>query len=75
MVCTICVKRLEKIHRFAMMACKTQDKLLAMQLYSGSDERDDQEIGESTNEDDDVIKKEDNPLLHSILTKVNNIYT
>ncbi|XP_028049361.1 zinc finger protein 891 isoform X2 [Monomorium pharaonis] len=71
MVCATCVKRLEGVHRFAMMAYRTQEKLRS-QLYGNIDNTNpvqDDEI-QSIKDIQDIGKKtEDRGLLHSILTK------
>lgn len=73
MVCATCIKRLESIHRFAMMAYRTQEKLKS-QLYSSTDNVSfvqDVEM-ESVKDMQDATKRiEDRGLLHTILTKVN----
>lgn len=73
MVCGTCIKRLESIHRFAMMAYRTQEKL-RLQLYNNIDNTsamDDIEV-ESIKDMHDATKKiQDRGLLHTILTKVN----
>lgn len=73
MVCATCIKRLENIHRFAMMAYRTQEKL-RLQLYNNTDNTSvaqDVEL-ETIKDVQDVTKKmEDRGLLHTILTKVN----
>ncbi|KAG7199345.1 hypothetical protein KM043_018191 [Ampulex compressa] len=71
MVCSTCVKRLESVHRFAMMAYRTQEKL-RLQLYGNFDEMDNsQDVETDINKDmqDSTKKMEDRGLLHSILTK------
>ncbi|XP_076385224.1 uncharacterized protein LOC100876446 isoform X2 [Megachile rotundata] len=73
MVCTTCIKRLESIHRFAMMAYRTQEKLKS-QLYSSTDNVSivhcgDMEV-ESVKDVQSTTKRiEDRGLLHTILTK------
>ncbi|KAG5315000.1 ZN177 protein, partial [Acromyrmex insinuator] len=71
MVCSTCIKRLEGVHRFAMMAYRTQEKLRS-QLYGNIDNTNPVQEDEIQNIKDmqDTIKKaEDRGLLHSILTK------
>lgn len=72
MVCTVCIKRLEGVHRFAMMAYRTQEKL-RLQFYGNVDNTNlvqDEEM-QSIKDTQDIAKKvEDRGLLHSILTKV-----
>lgn len=72
MVCSICIKKLEGVHRFAMMAYRTQEKLRS-QLYGNTDN-----INSIQNDEMHGIKDtqyatkkmDDKGLLHSILTKV-----
>lgn len=76
MVCGTCVKRLENIHRFAMMAYRTQEKL-KLQLYNNTDNTDtieDVELESIKDVQDTTKKTEDRGLLHTILTKVNRKY-
>lgn len=71
MVCGTCVKRLENIHRFAMMAYRTQEKL-KLQLYNNTDNTDtieDVELESIKDVQDTTKKTEDRGLLHTILTK------
>lgn len=72
MVCSTCIKRLEGVHRFAMMAYRTQEKLRS-QLYGNIDNTNpvqDDEIQNIKHMQDATVKKtEDRGLLHSILTK------
>ncbi|KAL0108629.1 hypothetical protein PUN28_015233 [Cardiocondyla obscurior] len=69
MVCSTCIKRLEGVHRFAMMAYRTQEKLRSL-LYDNIDNtnpvQDDIKI---QNIKDPAKKAENRGLLHSILTK------
>ncbi|KYN31462.1 hypothetical protein ALC56_14343 [Trachymyrmex septentrionalis] len=71
MVCSMCIKRLEGVHRFAMMAYRTQEKLRS-QLYGNIDNTNpvqEDEIQNIKDIQDTVKKAEDRGLLHSILTK------
>ncbi|KYM79039.1 Serendipity locus protein H-1 [Atta colombica] len=71
MVCSTCIKRLEGVHRFAMMAYRTQEKLRS-QLYGNIDNTNsvqEDEIHNIKDMQDTVKKAEDRGLLHSILTK------
>ncbi|XP_020277581.1 zinc finger and BTB domain-containing protein 17-like isoform X2 [Pseudomyrmex gracilis] len=71
MVCSICVRRLEGVHRFAMMAYRTQERL-KLQLFSNVDNTNsvpDEEMQIIKNAQNTVKKIEDRGLLHSILTK------
>ncbi|XP_076228681.1 uncharacterized protein LOC116433631 isoform X2 [Nomia melanderi] len=71
MVCVTCVKRLESIHRFAMMAYRTQEKL-KLQLYNSTENTNViQDVGLESSKDmqDGTKKVEDRGLLHTILTK------
>ncbi|XP_048265563.1 zinc finger protein 90-like isoform X3 [Bombus affinis] len=69
MVCVTCIKRLESIHRFAMMAYRTQEKLKS-QLYSNSDDTNIQDVErESVKDVQNTRRIEDRGLLHTILTK------
>ncbi|XP_014474550.1 PREDICTED: zinc finger and BTB domain-containing protein 49-like isoform X2 [Dinoponera quadriceps] len=71
MVCSVCIKRLEGVHRFAMMAYRTQEKLKS-QLYGNVDNTNSVQHEQMHNIKDtqDIAKKvEDRGLLHSILTK------
>lgn len=77
MVCSICIKKLESVHRFAMMAYRTQEKLRS-QLYGNTDNTNSIRNDEMRNIKDtqDAAKKmEDRGLLHSILTKVCLMWT
>lgn len=73
MVCSICVRRLEGVHRFAMMAYRTQERL-KLQLFSNVDNTnsvpEDEEMQIIKDAQNTVKKIEDRGLLHSILTKV-----
>lgn len=72
MVCSVCIKRLEGVHRFAMMAYRTQEKLRS-QLYGNIDNTNpvqDEEIQNIKDTQDITKKVEERGLLHSILTKV-----
>lgn len=72
MVCSTCIKRLEGVHRFAMMAYRTQEKLRS-QLYGNIDNTNpvqDDEMQNIKDIQDTAKKTEDRGLLHSILTKV-----
>lgn len=72
MACSICIKRLEGVHRFAMMAYRAQEKL-KLQLYANIDNThsvQDDEIQSIKDTHDTAKKTEDRGLLHSILTKV-----
>lgn len=69
MVCSICIKRLEGVHRFAMMAYRTQEKLRS-QFYGNIDNTNSIQDDEMPNIKDTQKKTEDQSLLHSILTKV-----
>lgn len=72
MVCSMCIKRLESVHRFAMMAYRTQEKLRS-QLYGNIDNTNpvqDDEMQNIKDMKDTAKKTEDRGLLHSILTKV-----
>lgn len=72
MVCATCVKRLEGVHRFAMMAYRTQEKLRS-QLYGNIDNTNpvqDDEIQSIKDMQDTAKKTENRGLLHTILTKV-----
>lgn len=73
MVCITCIKRLEGIHRFAMMACRTQE-MLKLKLYGVFDNVDstqDMDIRAEIRDIENSGKKiEEKSLLHSILTKV-----
>lgn len=72
MVCITCIKRLEGIHRFAMMACRTQE-MLKLKLYGVFDNVDstqDMDIRAEIRDIENSGKKiEEKSLLHSILTK------
>lgn len=71
MVCFTCIKRLEGVHRFAMMAYRTQEKLRS--LYGNIDNTNpvqDDEMQNIKDMQDTAKKTEDRGLLHSILTKV-----
>ncbi|XP_076640166.1 uncharacterized protein LOC143351941 isoform X3 [Colletes latitarsis] len=71
MVCVTCIKRLENIHRFAMMAYRTQEKL-RLQLYNNADNisaAQDVELESIKDVQDATKKMEDRGLLHTILTK------
>ncbi|XP_050466731.1 zinc finger protein 493-like isoform X3 [Cataglyphis hispanica] len=68
MVCSICIKRLEGVHRFAMMAYRTQEKLRS-QFYNNIDNTNLVQDDEIQNIKDTAKKTEDRGLLHSILTK------
>ncbi|XP_019700693.1 zinc finger protein 493 isoform X2 [Harpegnathos saltator] len=71
MVCSVCIKRLEGIHRFAMMAYRTQEKLRS-QFYDNVDNTNpvqDEEIQSIKDMQDIPRRIEDRGLLHSILTK------
>ncbi|XP_011647688.1 zinc finger protein 177-like isoform X1 [Pogonomyrmex barbatus] len=71
MVCSTCIKRLEGVHRFAMMAYRTQEKL-RLQLYGNIDNTNpiqDVEMQNIKGMQDTTKKTEDRGLLHSILTK------
>ncbi|XP_015587171.1 zinc finger protein 606 isoform X2 [Cephus cinctus] len=71
MVCSTCIKRLEGVHRFAMMAYRTQEKL-RLQFYGVFDSvNSSQDIdSEKIKDIQDATKRmEDRGLLHSILTK------
>lgn len=61
-VCTMCIKRLENIHRFVTLSHRAQDKL-KVQYYG----RDNGDIKQINDNDDD---KGDKRLLRSILNKV-----
>lgn len=84
MVCSVCIKRLEGIHRFAMMAYRTQEKLRS-QLYDNIDntnpvqDEEMQSIKDTQerykNMQDNAKKVEERGLLHSILTKVCATYS
>lgn len=71
MVCVTCIKRLESIHRFAMMAYRTQEKL-KIQLYNNSDNTNTQDMERESIKDmqNTTRRIEDRGLLHTILTKV-----
>lgn len=72
MACFTCIKRLEGVHRFAMMAYRTQEKLRS-QLYGNIDNTNpvqDDEMQNIKDVQDTGKKTEDRGLLHSILTKV-----
>ena len=72
MVCITCIKRIEGIHRFAMMACRTQE-ILRLKLYGAFDNVDstqDMDVAEIKDIQNSGKKLEDRGLLHSILTKV-----
>lgn len=72
MVCSVCIKRLEGVHRFAMMAYRTQEKLRS-QFYSNADNTNpvqDEQTQSMKNTQDTTKKVEGRGLLHSILTKV-----
>lgn len=69
MVCSICIKRLEGVHRFAMMAYRTQEKLRS-QLYNNIDNTNLVQDDDIQDIKDTAKKTEDRGLLHSILTKV-----
>lgn len=72
MVCSTCIRRLEGVHRFAMMAYRTQEKLRS-QLYGNIDNTNpvqDDEMQNIKDMQDTAKKTEDRGLLHSILTKV-----
>ncbi|XP_012230056.1 zinc finger protein weckle-like isoform X2 [Linepithema humile] len=71
MVCSICIKRLEGVHRFAMMAYRAQEKL-RLQPYVNIDNTNSVQDDEmqSIKDTQEIAKKtEDRGLLHSILTK------
>ncbi|XP_046833986.1 zinc finger protein 708-like isoform X2 [Vespa crabro] len=71
MVCLTCIKRLEGVHRFAMMAYCTQERL-RLQLYENLDNINSvQDMEEQSLKDtqETTKKVEDRGLLHSILTK------
>lgn len=68
MVCSICIKRLEGVHRFAMMAYRTQEKLRS-QFYSNIDNTNPVQDDDIQDIKDTAKKTEDRGLLHSILTK------
>ncbi|XP_017891888.1 zinc finger protein 177-like [Ceratina calcarata] len=70
MVCVTCIKRLEGIHRFAMMAYRTQEKLKS-QFYSNNVNTDSQDAEtEDVKTVQEATKRiEDRGLLHTILTK------
>ncbi|KAK2581350.1 hypothetical protein KPH14_008117 [Odynerus spinipes] len=71
MVCLTCIKRLEGVHRFAMMAYRTQERL-RLQLYEHLDNVNSVQDTEEQNlkdMQDSTKKAEDRGLLHSILTK------
>ncbi|GAB1866082.1 Serendipity locus protein H-1 [Camponotus japonicus] len=68
MVCSICIKRLEGVHRFAMMAYRTQEKLRS-QLYNNIDNTNSVQDDDVQDIKDIAKKTEDRGLLHSILTK------
>ncbi|XP_032689345.1 zinc finger protein 431-like isoform X3 [Odontomachus brunneus] len=75
MVCSVCIKRLEGVHRFAMMAYRTQEKLKS-QLYGNIDNTNpvqDEEMQSIKNTQDNAKKVEERGLLHSILTKQGTI--
>lgn len=77
MVCSICIKRLESVHRFAMMAYRTQEKLRS-QLYGNVDNTNPVQDEQMQNIKDtqDISKKvEERGLLHTILTKVYIAYS
>lgn len=71
MVCVTCIKRLESIHRFAMMAYRTQEKL-KIQLYNNIDNTNTQDMERESIKDmqNTTRRIEDRGLLHTILTKV-----
>lgn len=72
MVCLTCIKRLEGVHRFAMMAYRTQERL-RLQLYENLGNINSVQDMEEQNLKDtqeSTKKVEDRGLLHSILTKV-----
>lgn len=71
MVCVTCIKRLESIHRFAMMAYRTQEKL-KIQLYNNIDNINTQDMERESIKDmqNTTRRIEDRGLLHTILTKV-----
>lgn len=69
MVCVTCIKRLESIHRFAMMAYRTQEKL-KIQLYNNIDNTQDMERESIKDMQNTTRRIEDRGLLHTILTKV-----
>lgn len=72
MVCLTCIKRLEGVHRFAMMAYCTQERL-RLQLYENLNNINSvQNMEEQSLKDtqETTKKVEDRGLLHSILTKV-----
>lgn len=70
MICVTCIRRLESIHRFAMMAYRTQEKLKS-QLYNNSGDTNTQDIErESVKDMQNTRRIEDRGLLHTILTKV-----
>ncbi|XP_070161166.1 zinc finger protein 391 [Polyergus mexicanus] len=68
MICSICIKRLEGVHRFAMMAYRTQEKLRS-QFYNNIDNTHLVQDDEIQDIKDTAKKAEDRGLLHSILTK------
>lgn len=71
MICVTCIKRLESIHRFAMMAYRTQEKL-KIQLYNNIDNTNTQDMERESIKDiqNTTRRIEDRGLLHTILTKV-----
>lgn len=71
MVCVTCIKKLESIHRFAMMAYRTQEKL-KIQLYNNIDNTNTQDMERESIKDiqNTTRRIEDRGLLHTILTKV-----
>ena len=72
MVCITCFKRLEGIHRFAMMACRTQEmlKLKLYGVFDNADSTQEMDVAEIRDIHNSEKKKEEKGLLHSILTKV-----
>lgn len=76
MVCITCIKRLEGIHRFAMMACRTQEmlKLKLYGVFDNADSTQDIDIAEIRDIQNSGKKIEEKSLLHSILTKVIYLY-